>query len=559
MILVACAPPPSPRSGEAPGQSARPATSRTLAMAMRVEPATVASKGLRPTQVRLDLTRRLFNATVALADERVVYRPYLVEALPKLNTDAWRVFPDGRMETTYRLRPGLVWHDGTELTSADFAFSWRVYSTPDLGQATSTPQGLIEEILTPDARTFVIRWQRPFADAAILAQEETRGLPPLPRHLLQAAYDRADWDAFLALPYWTTEYVHLGPYRLDHWEPGVSIDASAFDQHILGRPKIDRIRIAFINDSNTALANLVSGAIDLAADDAVGFLQGITLKRDWAERNAGSVLVSPNLFRGIRTQMRPELLETHALLDVRVRKALAHGLDRQTINDRLFDGQNIMAESAFPPMLDFYPVIDRALVKYPYDLRRSEQLMSDLGFTRGGDGIYASRAEGRLAPELKTNASAQYEAEMGAIAAGWRQAGFDMRETVLPTAQAQDPQTRASFPGLFIHSGPQGESMLEGETSSSIPKPENRWNGRNRGAWSNAEYDRLFDSFSTTLDRTERVRLMAELERVFTDDLPFIPLHFDPGVTAHTAALRGPAIAPDRDSTGWNVHEWELR
>ena len=44
-------------------------------------------------------------------------QPYLAEALPELGTSSWQVLPEGRMETTYRLRPGLIWHDGTPFTS----------------------------------------------------------------------------------------------------------------------------------------------------------------------------------------------------------------------------------------------------------------------------------------------------------------------------------------------------------------------------------------------------------------------------------------------------------
>src|SRR5207245_264205 len=156
--------------------------------------------------------------------------------------------------------------------------------------------------------------------------------------------------------------------------------------------------------------------------------QGIAVKRDWAPRNAGTVIFSPNLARGIRAQLRPDLLETRAILDARVRRALAFALDKGALNDSLYEGQNIMAESLFPPVMAFYPEIERAIAKYPYDLRRSEQLMMEAGWARAADGFYASPTEGRLSPELKTNASAQYESEQSIIAAGWRQAGFDIRE-----------------------------------------------------------------------------------------------------------------------------------
>ena len=61
---------------------------------------------------------RALNAGLAINDERELPHPYLAEALPELNSDTWRVFPDGRMETAYRLRPNLTWHDGRPLTAA---------------------------------------------------------------------------------------------------------------------------------------------------------------------------------------------------------------------------------------------------------------------------------------------------------------------------------------------------------------------------------------------------------------------------------------------------------
>src|SRR5205085_9349271 len=74
-------------------------------------------------------TKRLFNAAVALLDDTGNARPYLAEKLPELHTDSWRVFPDGRMETTYQVRDHLTWQDGHTLDSEDFAFAYRVYAT----------------------------------------------------------------------------------------------------------------------------------------------------------------------------------------------------------------------------------------------------------------------------------------------------------------------------------------------------------------------------------------------------------------------------------------------
>src|SRR5438445_200732 len=81
------------------------------------------------------------------------------QALPPLNPATWRVSPDGRMETTYRLRPGLPWHDGRSLTADDFVFAWGVYSTPGLALFLSNPQDMMEEVTATDPRTFTVRWR----------------------------------------------------------------------------------------------------------------------------------------------------------------------------------------------------------------------------------------------------------------------------------------------------------------------------------------------------------------------------------------------------------------
>src|SRR5947207_6614139 len=123
LILGACAPNSQrPEAGQsAPAPEARQ-PSRALVMAVRYEPANLASKPLRESGSGVSSTTRLFNAELDLEDGHGTVRPYLAEALPQLNSDTWRVLPDGRMETTYRLKPNLTWHDGAPLLAEDFAF-----------------------------------------------------------------------------------------------------------------------------------------------------------------------------------------------------------------------------------------------------------------------------------------------------------------------------------------------------------------------------------------------------------------------------------------------------
>ena len=221
-------------------------------LAHRYEPSNLAPKVLQSNGTFN--TARLFNAALTLVDDEGNPRPYLAEALPQLNSDNWKVFPDGTMETIYRLKPNLVWHDGTPLTAEDFVFAWKVYSSPDLVTVGTRPHNAVEEVTAPDPRTVVIAWRYPYYDAGILNTNWT----PLPRHLLEEALPEGR-DFFLNRPYWTTEFVGLGPYRLDRGERGAFIEGSSFEGHVWGKPRIDRIPIVFIGDAEVVFANLLSG------------------------------------------------------------------------------------------------------------------------------------------------------------------------------------------------------------------------------------------------------------------------------------------------------------
>ena len=544
-----------------PAESAR--VDRTLILAMRVEPVNLNPRPLTSTGIKFKVGARLFTAGLDMNDDRGFPQPYLAEALPQINTDSWRVFPDGTMETRYRLKPNLTWHDGAPLTTADFVFAWKVYTNAEITAATTPPSGLMSEVTAPDDRTLVIRWNRVYPGAAALqsSQGTPTDFPPLPRHVLSAPYDEGNWDGFAAHPYWTRAYIGAGPYKLDRWEPGAFIEGSAFDRHIGGRPKIEKVQIRFLGDANTTLANLLSGAIHMAADDGVAFQQAVIAKGEWAKNNGGSIVVTTDIWRATYAQFRPEMVGSPSLLDVRVRRALAHAIDKQAVADTVYEGEGLATDAPFGPGTDFHTAADRAVVKYPYDLRRAEQLMNDAGYMRGGDGIYASPTEGRVSLDLRINQSASYEKERALMASLWRQVGFDIQESQLSGTQAQDGQARASYPGLYTFSTGQGEAALRTLTAGQIGRPENRWSGTNRGGWTSPDYDRFIESMNSTIERDQRVQQAAQAMRLVSEQLPAISLYYDLSPIAFVSAVTGPKpVAPDTSGlVGWNIVDWELR
>jgi len=530
-------------------------SNRTLVIATRAEPSTLAGKTGVAGGVTLTTTRRLFNANLVIFDQRGLAQPYLAAELPVLNTPSWQVSDDGTMETTYKLKPNLVWQDGQPLTAEDWVFSWHVYATPDLGTSTAPPIPWIDEAIAPDPQTLTIHWRNPYAHAGQMGDV----FPPLPRHIMETTFESSDAATFAANPFWTQQYVGAGPYRLDKWEPGAFIEGVGFERHVLGAPKIGRIRMLFIGDPNTALANLLSGEVHIAVDDAIRFEQGLRLIKEWVPQG-GTVLLKPDLWRATYFQLRREVSTAPSLTDVRVRRALSMLVDKASLNDALFEGQGLLSDTPYiPNTVEYFAQIEPLVAKYPYDPAQAQALLSQAGFARAPDGAWMTPTGGRLSFDFTTTSGSQNESELSIMAAGWRQAGLEINESIFPVAMAQDQQARSSFPALMTISLPQGEDTLAQYRSSATPRAETRWVGFNRGSWSHPDFDRAAEAFTRALDQQERVKLIAEMEQVFTGNAASIPLFFNPNPIASVPALKGPQNVAPASAIVWDIQNWELR
>jgi peptide/nickel transport system substrate-binding protein len=569
VLLVSCAPAQNQESTQSQAVSSAPASQstpgRTLVIANRYETATLAPK-VAGTNGPLRMTR-LFNAALTLVDDRGQSRPYLAETLPQLNTDSWRVFPDGRMETTYTLKPNLTWQDGAPLTAADFVFAFRVYRESALGVFIATPQNAIDDVLAPDPRTVVVQWKSLNAGAGALTFEE---LDPLPVHTFEGPFTeylegRSSREAFTSDPVWSSNYIGAGPYRLERWDPGTQLEGSAFAGHVLGRARIERIVVRFFVDENTTLAAVLAGGqLDYTANNTLRFQHVSTLKGGWESSGKGRVVTMPETAVFLFLQLRPDHVGHEGLLDLRVRRALAHAIDRQALIDGLYDGMGTPTETPVSPSVPFYPQLDQQMTKYPLDLNRATQLMGEAGYARNSEGFYADAQGRRFHIDFAVQNSTEIERMQTILADSWRRAGFEVRTNVIGTQLFNQQETRNTLPGLGYSFFTNADRTF---VSSEIGTPTNRWAGTNRGGWNSPEYDRLYEAANSTLDLNEYGRSSARMMAMVSEYLPGYALYYSQSVFTWISALQGPT--DDRNSAGfgrlikettrhWNIHEWSF-
>ena len=556
VCVLACAPAGAPaQPGTAPA-SAPASGPKSIVLGVRYELISGQSKALNNTNS--DAQKRLFNASLALMDSQGQIRPYLAEELPQLNTDSWRVSPDGTMTSTYRLRPNLTWHDGHPLVADDFAFAYSVYtSRAGLALFLPAPQDRMAEVTAPDDRTVVIQWRSLFPDAGSLRYDH---FDPLPRHMLGPIGDLQDGDALGNLPFWTREYVSSGPFKIERWEPGALLEVAAFAGHALGRPKIDRMVLRIIADENTMLTNVLAGSVDVVIDQSLRFEHALVLKQEWGPGNRGTILLEPMQARTMSYQRRPDAVSPRALLDLRIRQALAHGIDKQGLVEGLYEGERIQtSETIIPPTMQYYDLVERTVVKYPHDPRRTEELFTEAGFRKGGDGIWAGGENNeRMSLQFLSGSGTRNQRERAVISDAWRKLGIEVEESQFPASGTTDPQIRATAPGVLTWSTASGESSLLRYAGSQIGSAGNRWRGQNYMGWSHPEYDRMYDLFNSTLDRSERDRQVLQLLRIVTEELATVVLYHDLNVTAFRAPITGPQVGVPDHTLAWNVHEWAL-
>ncbi|HWP36162.1 MAG TPA: hypothetical protein VNL18_01290 [Gemmatimonadales bacterium] len=287
--------------------------------------------------------------------------------------------------------------------------------------------------------------------------------------------------------------------------------------------------------------------------------EGLTPEQQWAPSNGGTVLYSPLTFRATRIQLRPEAVNPRALLDLRVRRALAHSMDSAGTFEAITGGRGLLTVSLTPLMKDDFLQVDEAIAKYPYDARGVARLLEEGGMVKGADGLYAHANGEPFRVEVAVDGGVVLERENTILVDSMWRVGVDAVQKIIPVAQISDNQARALLPALST--GGLSSPRFDKFTIAAIAGPENRRAGTNRSGWHHAEFDRFWQAYGTTLDRSVRIRVIVQMERIYTEKVPAVSHDFTPTATAHIALLEGPVAAqtPVPDVACTASGEWRWR
>ena len=311
------------------------------------------------------------------------------DPVPELAED-WEVSEDG-LEYTFNLRQGVQFHDGTEFNAEAVCFNFdRWYNFEGLAQSPSaTPY--YQDVFggfasTPDTPNIYESCEATDESTAVIRLTQVTSKFPaalaLPAFSIQSPTALQEYDADNlsgsedALTY--TEYAlehptGTGPFRFQSWDRGNGEVTIVRNEDYWGEPALlDEIIFRTIPEGNTRRQELQAGAIDAYDFASPADYQSL-------EDEGFQVLVRDPfnvLYLGINGGNVPGTSANPALQDPRVRQAIAHAIDRDTIVSSLLPEGAEAAIEFMPPTVDGYA---EDVTTYPYDPDRARQLLREAG------------------------------------------------------------------------------------------------------------------------------------------------------------------------------------
>ncbi len=446
--------------------------------------------------------------------------------VPKLAT-SWESSPDGKT-ITFKLRPGVLWHDGQKFTSADVQFCamemWKKYQN----YGTLLHRNLTA-VDTPDDLTAVFRYAEPMP-MSLLLRAACELCYVAPKHVFDGA-DILKNPANLAP-------IGTGPFKFISYTPGDNLTLERNPHYwVEGQPYLDRVIIRVIADAAAATAALESKSTQMSFFSSLPRTDIERLAKDPAFRvgTKGNEAYTILNTVGYNTRVK-------ALSDLRVRQAIAHALDIDFYAENFLLGYGKRALGPIPSTSSFFA--PGSAPGYPYDLKKAEALLDAAGYKRGADGL-------RLSLRLMPNSSDDIH-----------MFGTFIQQSLQKIGVRLDVQNFDS-PGYIAHVDRDWDFDLATDTNlyrgdpgigttiwyqSGVPAG-TPWS--NQFGWKSEHMDALIGEALVELDPGKRKTMYGEFAKIANDEIPVYMAIEQVFVSAVAKNVRNDHNTPRWPGTSW--------
>jgi peptide/nickel transport system substrate-binding protein len=464
---------------------------------------------------------------------------------------SWETSPDGK-DWTFHLIPGGQWSDGKPLTADDAV--WSINTTVKFADGPTAVQAAalqhVESAEAPDDQTLVIHYESPVGN--VLAQLEQFFV--LPRQVYEPLAEGNGKGLKTFQPQQHLPLVSAGVYRLKSYEKKGTTVYTADPNYWGPKSNAEAVALTYYTNADAMLSDLKGGQLDWV--DQVPFSAVDAVKKD---SNLVVNQVPGAETTNITWNSNPRKPQNRELLDPQVKQALSMCVDRDKIIEVVFSGYADTVES-LPGHIS--PLENPNLGPLEHDCDAANQMLDDLGYTKGPDGTRVAPAttgknaqpEHKMSYEIIVPNSLNFngEREFDIVKEGFAEAGVEVTikpggdstaAYALETGDNCDAAKSTGYDSFDIAMWDWIGYVDPDFMLSVVTK--GQWCSWSDTGWDSPEFDALYDKQGTTIDPEERKQIVWEMQQMIYDNFLYTQLVNLDDIEAHTKAWDGFSPALD--------------
>ncbi len=417
--------------------------------------------------------------------------------------------PDERT-WVFHLRNGVKFHDGSDLTASDVKFTYESVLDQSFNSPFRAFYLSVDKVEATDKNTVTFTLKAPFAP--FLSYMDLAIVP-------QAAVQKLGAD-------FGTKPVGTGPFKVERWATGDTIELSANEAFYGGRPNLDRVRVKVVPDNSGRVVGLESGDLD--------FVQSPVSPQDVSRVQSGGKLKVDRTPAAGYTYINLNTADP-ILADKKVRQALSHLVNKQQIIDTIYKGIGKPANGPIVPTMWAYPA---DVPSYPYSPDRAKALLDEAGWKAGADGIRVKDGQ-KLSLTVRTHSEDPDRKQLiQVLQSEFQKVGIDATTNTVEFPaffqDVQDGKYQVGVIGWLNLSDPDRATFRQFTIDGTA----------NYGKYKNEQVDKLLKDARATLDQSKAKTMYADAVKQIVDDAPYIFVQYQEYIAMYSPKVQGYVVNP---------------
>lgn len=467
--------------------------------------------------------------------------PYLVQYAPDLTfkgyfATKWVQSSDGKT-WTFTVPADAKWTDGETLNADDVAWTYNTllkYKDGGAGNWAGTIANL-KSVKATDASTVVFTYSKPVAN--VLSQLEQ--VPILPEQFWSkytGGKDGANLKSAKVVP----PIISGGPFQVVGYQKDAIVQFKANPDYYGTKPHIGGFAVKMYTNSDSMVTDLKNGTIDFVDAPPAAQMQPL--------KDAGfQVSDVPGVeWHDVIINSSPNKKDHPELQNLKVREAFEYAVDRKRLIATIEDGAAEAGAAIVPPATNTpdTPWSDPSLKPLPFDPDKANQMLDDLGYKKGSNGIRVANgvpmSYQMIIPSSLDKATAIFQI----LQDGFKQIGVDLNVKLLDASAAfsaitAPDNTYAEFDLAYWDWVP----LIDPDFILSVLTCE-QYGGWSDTGYCNKKYDQLYAKQATQTDPQARLQTVYQMQQMIHQDRPYIVIGYDDAINATAPGWTGLVASP---------------